>query len=450
MSQYEKFHCQHKGTGKLVILVHGLTGRMRDSWGNMPDYICQNTDYDVFLIGYRSTLFLTSPSVETVGRYILTQIRNRTQIYEHIVLVGHSLGCLAIQSAVIQGLEDKQSDIAKVKNIVLYAPPLAGSDLATMASVLPIPFISRQVHQLRSSDDWLLALQSEWIHNVYRPDANRVPHGNHIPTTIVIGNDDTIVPPARAIFVYRDPSPQSVQGNHFTCKLPESKDDIRFVVLRNVLLPVLSNKTRAFYVNLIEEMVTSCHLNGWRSWTDVVLDHVPSWEREVAEGIERFHGRIELVDWPHVLVDLEIALQNLSGALFEAVQRFRRHAVLRGDLLEAVQFYKDYKGYPDAYDRALLEFNYWVAECHRLVLEGAKSANWLAEITRREISPNILPNTGTFSVQFIPLGPEKEILFVKDLPIDDSGQFEGVLTYSEEEKSAITKFLVDSSRKRFL
>ncbi len=238
---YDQTLTYHEGSGKLVVFVHGLTGDYKGSWGRMPEFIGETSDYNVLLLGYPSRILLRSPNVDALGEYLMTQIRNRCAPYAHVVLVGHSLGGLVIQAAIVGELargHANEAYIQKIDHIVLYAPPLEGNDVALIVERLGVP-VSGQVKQLVTSNPWLNNLKDQWVNNVYRPiitDGNYA-HKRHIPTTIVVGLNDVIVPRDKAMSVYSDPSLEAVPGDHTTLKLPKSADDIRFVVLRNRLVP---------------------------------------------------------------------------------------------------------------------------------------------------------------------------------------------------------------------
>jgi hypothetical protein len=75
------------------------------------------------------------------------------------------------------------------------------------------------------------------MNNVYRPDIRPGDerYKRCIPFTIVIGRDDRLVQDHIARSVYNDPSPFTVPGDHNTLKLPDDKDDSRFLVLQEVL-----------------------------------------------------------------------------------------------------------------------------------------------------------------------------------------------------------------------
>src|SRR5579885_2333835 len=65
----DEFMRSREGSDRLVVLVHGLTGNVRDTWQKMPDLILTTTDYSVLLVGYPSTLILNAPDPSQVARY---------------------------------------------------------------------------------------------------------------------------------------------------------------------------------------------------------------------------------------------------------------------------------------------------------------------------------------------------------------------------------------------
>ena len=61
------------------------------------------------------------------------------------------------------------------------------------------------------------------------------------------------------------------------------------------------------------------------------------------------------------------------------------------------KFYKE-NGWNDNYDRDLERYMQWINECHSLILESTKAANWFADVVRRDINPMFFAKDGKFIV----------------------------------------------------
>ncbi len=236
---YNELLTNPRASRGLAILVHGLTGDTRGTWGKTPDLILAHSEYDVLLVGYPSDLVRVSPSIEHLGNYLVTLMTHLRKTYESTVLVGHSLGGLVIQAAILEELragKADQSHVANITHIVLYAPPLEGNDVIVIANRLGVP-LSRQVRALASASDYLIRLRRDWVNHAYRPEirAGQELHKRRIPMTIVAGLSDDIVSPTRAGSVYD--AVEIVEGNHSGIKLPKDAGDLRFQVLLQRLAP---------------------------------------------------------------------------------------------------------------------------------------------------------------------------------------------------------------------
>ena len=226
---------QEEPASAAVIFLHGLTGDVRNTWGVLPALIHKHTRCDVRLVGFPTSLIRSVPHPADLGHHLLTQLRVRCGSYERLVLVGHSLGGLIIQSAILFELEEGRADsspVSKVSSIVLYAPPLEGSQFAAAARVVRAP-LNEQARSLASGGSWLSELRGRWLDRVYRPIGHEVDprYQRRIPTTIVAGLRDTIVPREAAQSIYRDPPVEVVDGDHSSLKLPKDERDLRYLVL---------------------------------------------------------------------------------------------------------------------------------------------------------------------------------------------------------------------------
>jgi pimeloyl-ACP methyl ester carboxylesterase len=228
----------------IVVFVHGLRGDMVQTWGMLPSFACNLTEYDVMLWSYPTFLFGSAPAVDSVGGLLLSGLRQHCSKYWDIVLVGHSLGCLVIESAIVLELRQHRATedpVSKIRHVVLYAPPHAGSGAAAVLSHIP-GLLSAQSRFLGARSAHLIELQREWVNRVYRPDPG-LPAEDvaEINMTIVAGNQDTWVPHEVAQFVYSAQYLRRLDGTHSSIKRPTTSADPRFTILRDILKAALES-----------------------------------------------------------------------------------------------------------------------------------------------------------------------------------------------------------------
>ncbi len=136
----------------------------------------------------------------------------------------------------------------------------------------------------------------------------------------------------------------------------------------------------------------------------------PSWNRDAPAKIRYFSQKIFGAVWPGTLPDLERALQTFSIALDETMGVFLQHAEEERGKKCGVKFYKSDRYFPPYFKdadgrnkrRQFLEskFDEWLKSYRFFMVEVVKSANWLADIIRRDINPSFCAARGRFLVHY--------------------------------------------------
>lgn len=176
------------------------------------------------------------------------------------------------------------------------------------------------------------------------------------------------------------------------------------------------------YAEIVDTAAKLCMFDQWEIWTGWALSTSPSWQRQWTDNVERFRCRIIRAVWPGTMPELEHALKTLSINLAMALKSFSKHCHLEEDSwLREVRFYRNADG-TEEYDRLLAAYHAWVDEQADFLFEATKSANWVADIVRRELNPSFFAVPGKFVVT---VGPNMSLAFVTR-----------VAEYSEEQKQA--------------
>lgn len=119
----------------VVIFVHGLGGKAygkRSTWGSFPKLVFENfEEIDVGMYSYR-TLFrrafgLRGVDLQTEAAVFSDALRLLKE-YKGFVLVGHSMGGLLCQAAVVNMIEQGDLElVSKVRGMLLLGVPQAGT-----------------------------------------------------------------------------------------------------------------------------------------------------------------------------------------------------------------------------------------------------------------------------------------------------------------------------------
>lgn len=155
------------------------------------------------------------------------------------------------------------------------------------------------------------------------------------------------------------------------------------------------------YTSLIDSAVEYCHFSRWKQWTSGPLAPIPRWPFELPEDFLKFRQKVFSTDFPGTLIELERSIKTLSILLHKAARVFQKHCKIEEDnngnlFYDGVRFYKILEWNPKLYNKLSQEFDDWVEECHQLIIDATKAANWFREIVRRDINPMFFAAEGKF------------------------------------------------------
>lgn len=176
------------------------------------------------------------------------------------------------------------------------------------------------------------------------------------------------------------------------------------------------------YADIVDTAAKLCMFDTWEKWTSHAASPSPKWRRDWLDSVENFRTRIVQAVWPGSMAELERALKTLSINLKMAAIVFTEHSeLIDKDWFRDDQFYRG-NGWNENYDRDLRKYKDWRRRQEHFIFESTKSANWVAEIVRRDLNPGFFAVPGKFIVT---VGPQS------------SGSFETILLeYTEDQKAA--------------
>lgn len=208
------------GNNNILLFVHGFSGNSSETFGVTPDMLVADAvfdGWDVFSIGYSSDIFPSigkglwsvNPDITKVSAYLKTLLTNQFSDYDRVAFVGHSMGGLAIQRAI---LDIDKKDEQKLSHVIFFGTPSAGLRKAFWAR-----FWNTQLHDLSDQSDFIKKLRSDW--------ENKYKNSTPFLFKTIAGTKDEFVPVASSL----DPFPETcrgiIEGNHINMIKPKDLND---------------------------------------------------------------------------------------------------------------------------------------------------------------------------------------------------------------------------------
>ena len=206
----------------------------------------------------------------------------------------------------------------------------------------------------------------------------------------------------------------------------KSQHELWFEKSRASAADKLKQASDFIYPEIVDTAAKLCMFEEWEMWTSWALSTSPTWKEEWMKNVQEFRRRIIRVVWPGNLPELEEALKTLSINLAMASNVFSRHCHQERDdeWVREVRFYRNAED-TENYDRLGDMYEKWIDEQYEFLFEATKSANWVAEVVRRDVNPMFFAVPGKF---FVTTGPNMNLAFVTR-----------VIEYSPEERKQAAK-----------
>lgn len=219
---------------KRIVFVHGLGGNA-ETWGNFKGLIEADASlnskpyfwkYPTTWLGVKVSYFFQKKyqGVQDLAKSLKTYIDETHFDADEIILVGHSLGGLVIRQYLLNEALSKTN--TKIRQVVLYAVPNNGAELASLCKLLSL---------WNNPHLWDLVIRSNFLENLNKnwKIANLE---ETIEFTVVVAGNDKIVSTESAEGIFRYLNLRQISGvGHLNICKPENVDALAYVILRNVL-----------------------------------------------------------------------------------------------------------------------------------------------------------------------------------------------------------------------
>ena len=226
----EVYAYRQEGDQNVICLVHGFNGSARETFLRLPDLVCadrQMDGWDVISIGYASDamptfrlgLWAEQPDLDKVAGYLRTNITTLLKKYARIAFVGHSMGGLVIQRALLD-LEAEDRD--RISHLLFYGTPSGGLNKASWLRAF-----NRQIKDMDRKGKFIRRLRSDWT--------RRYPGDMPIPFVTVAGELDQFVPVESSLQRFPPKYWNYTTGNHIDMVKANSPQHPSFQILKTTL-----------------------------------------------------------------------------------------------------------------------------------------------------------------------------------------------------------------------
>jgi pimeloyl-ACP methyl ester carboxylesterase len=218
---------------KLIVFVHGLTGRRYGYWGNTPKFLAEDVpDADIGLYFYKTAWrrrgLFRSIEVEEEARVLADELQSLVQ-YDRIVLVTHSLGGVLARAAIaLLRQDDKPKVLKRLSGLILLGVPMAGSRRVPALALL----FSRDARALYPHNK-LLTHTSEVLSQISIEYAEGIRRANRVPMWAIKGSEDFWVDQFSSSLGIPPSQRPTIRATHSELTKPASKDSEVYVYCRD-------------------------------------------------------------------------------------------------------------------------------------------------------------------------------------------------------------------------
>lgn len=217
-----------EGNNNIICFVHGFSGEPESTFNPMPDFIVKEKElsgWDVLSVGYSTDImpnigkgiWAASPDINKIARYLQTNLDILFEHYDRVALIGHSMGGLVIQRALLN-----MPDIHKVSHVLFFGTPSAGLRKAWF-----FRWFKNQVSDMDHEGAFIKELRTEW--------QNRFAKGYPFRFATVAGELDEFVPVVSSLEPFPEEYRGYTSGNHVSMVKPLTESDTSFQIIKKAL-----------------------------------------------------------------------------------------------------------------------------------------------------------------------------------------------------------------------
>ncbi|MEI9908549.1 MAG: alpha/beta hydrolase, partial [Bacteroidota bacterium] len=217
-----------EGNENIICFIHGFCGTPESTFNPLPDFIVKEKElngWDILSIGYSTSLlpnigrgiWASSPDLNKIAGYLQTNLDIIFKHYKRVALIGHSMGGLIIQRALLN-----VNDIHKISHVLFFGTPSGGLRKAWF-----LKWFKNQINDMDYEGVFIKNLRKEWN--------DKFSGGYPFRFATIAGETDEFVPVVSSLEPFPHEYRGYTSGNHITMVKPASESDTSFQILRKVL-----------------------------------------------------------------------------------------------------------------------------------------------------------------------------------------------------------------------
>ncbi|MEH6535471.1 MAG: caspase family protein [Psychroserpens sp.] len=230
-----------EGATNLLLFIHGFSGEASDTYGKIPEMLCENSKmdgWDMLPLGYSQyvkpelgkDIWAAVEDVNKIADYLVTSFKYKFEKYNRIAIVGHSLGGLVAQRALIEIPEKLRS---KLSHVLLFGTPSAGID-----SELLTRLWNNKYAEMSSDGPFIKKLREDWNTTFKDPYPFKL--------KVVGATNDEFVSNKSCYSSFKEEHHVTISGSHLTMIKPNDENTDCY----NLILDTLTgNKFYNKYTN---------------------------------------------------------------------------------------------------------------------------------------------------------------------------------------------------------
>ena len=309
-----------EGNKNIICFIHGFCGDPESTFSPLPDFIVKEEElngWDIISIGYASNLmpnigkgiWSADPDINQVTRYLETNLNIIFDNYDRVALIGHSMGGLVIQRALLN-----MTDIHKVTHVLFYGTPSAGLRKAWF-----VRWFKNTVSDMDYHGEFIKNLRKEWN--------NKFAEEYPFRFATIAGESDEFVPVVSSLEPFPEKYRSYTSGNHVTMVKPGIENDTSFQILKSVLefkgkdylkghdMKALNNLVGKYYEDVVKlgSKINQLDKKGFRDYIFAL------------EGIGKIDVAIKTIEESEIIKTNTDFMGILGG-------RWKRKYLIEGDI----------------------------------------------------------------------------------------------------------------------
>jgi len=228
---------QTENATSVILFVHGFSGEADASFGTIPQYIMEDpkmNGWDLFPIGYTENVNPTMgkgiwASLDDISRLtdnLTSLIQYKYKKYNRITIIGHSLGGLAVQRAI---LNLNKESLDRIKFVLLFGTPSNGVDSKISSK------LDKRLKAIDTRGTYIKSLRNDWN--------QRFIEKYPFELKVVAGTNDDDIPISSSLEPFDKANRVTISGNHFSMVHPNTiENDAYQLIVDTLSQNTFSNK----------------------------------------------------------------------------------------------------------------------------------------------------------------------------------------------------------------